>query len=250
MEERWCARSRWSTNFSSVSDLLEYRLEGGVAVLVFDDGKANVLRAKSIAALHAALDRAEKEAASVALVGRPGRFSAGFDLSVMGSNVDAMRALVRSGVELLLRIWEFPRPFLAVCTGHAVAGGAMLLLTADYRLGVEGDWKIGLNEVSIGMPLPIFAIELARARLDPRLFTQSTLLGKTYDGQAAVTAGYLDEVVPADSLLERGMELATQAAALETSGFAPSKARVRRTLADYVRSTLDADIASITMPKP
>ena len=78
-----------------MSDVIEYRLEGGVAVLVFDDGKANVLNDESIAALHIALDRAEKEAGSVALVGRPGRFSAGFDLSIMGTNVDAMRALVR-----------------------------------------------------------------------------------------------------------------------------------------------------------
>ena len=233
-----------------MSDLLEYRLEGGVAVLVFDDGKANVLNDQSIAALHAALDRAEREATAVALVGRPGRFSAGFDLSVMGSDVDSMRALVRSGAELLLRVWEFPRPFIAVCTGHAVAGGAMLLLTADYRLEVEGDWKIGLNEVSIGMPLPIFAVELARARLDSRLFTQATLLGKTFDGEGAVAAGYLDEIVNADDLLERGMALATQAASLEPSGFGPSKARARRALAEFVRSTLDDDMDSITMPAP
>lgn len=233
-----------------MSDVIEYRLEGGVAVLVFDDGKANVLNDESIAALHIALGRAEKEASSVVLVGRPGRFSAGFDLSIMGSNVDAMRVLVRSGVELLLRLWEFPRPVLAICTGHAVAGGAMLLLTADYRIGVEGDWKIGLNEVGIGMPLPIFAVELARARLDPRLLTQATLFGKTYDGRGAVTAGYLDEVVTAEGLLDRGMELARQAALLETSGFAPSKVRVRRPLADFVRSTLDEDMALITMPNP
>ena len=233
-----------------MSEVLEYRLVGGVGVVVFDDGKANVLNDGSISEMHDVLDRAEKEAAAVALVGRPGRFSAGFDLSVMGSNVESMRSLVRSGAELLLRIWEFPRPFLAVCTGHAVAAGAMLLLSADYRLGVEGDWKIGLNEVGIGMPLPIFAVELARARLDPRLFTQATLFGKVYDGQGAVEVGYLDEIVAPDALLERGMDLATQAAALESSGFTPSKARARHGLADFIRSTLDADMASITMPTP
>ncbi len=231
-----------------MGEVLEYRLEGAVAVLVLDDGKANVLNDQSIAEMHTALDRAQKEAAAVALVGRPGRFSAGFDLAVMGSDVETMRSLVRSGAELFLRIWEFPRPFVAVCTGHAVAGGAMLLLTADYRLGVEGDWKIGLNEVAIGMPLPVFAVELARARLDPRLFTRATLLGQTFGGQEAVEVGYLDEVVPADDLLDRGMELATQAANLETSGFGPSKARVRTALADQVRLSLDEDMASITMP--
>ena len=245
-----CARVQTSAKFSGMSEVLEYRLEGGVGVVVFDDGKANVLNDGSISEMHDVLDRAEKEAAAVALVGRPGRFSAGFDLSVMGSNVESMRSLVRSGAELLLRIWEFPRPFVAVCTGHAVAAGAMLLLSADYRLGVEGDWKIGLNEVGIGMPLPIFAVELARARLDPRLFTQATLFGKVYDGQGAVEVGYLDEIVAPDALLERGMGLATEAAALESSGFTPSKARTRHRLADFVRSTLDADMASIAMPTP
>lgn len=233
-----------------MGEILEYRLEGSVAVLVFDDGKANVLNDESISALHAALDAAEKEATAVILIGRPGRFSAGFDLSVMGSDVESMRALVRSGAELLLRVWEFPRPFLAVCTGHAVAAGAMLLLSADYRLGVEGDWTIGLNEVGIGMPLPMFAVELARARLDPRLFTQATLFARTYDGEGAVEAGYLDEVVGADSLLERGLALGSQAGALEPAGFEPSKTRARKGLADFIRSTLDEDMASITMPTP
>lgn len=232
-----------------MTDVLSYRLDGGVAVLVLDDGKANVFNDASIGAIHGALDRAELEAGAVVIAGRPGRFSGGFDLSVMGSNVAAMQALVRSGAELLLRIWEFPRPVLIACTGHAVAAGAMFLLAADYRIGVEGEWSIGLNEVGIGMPLPVFTIELARARLDPRAFTRATLHAQLYGGAGAVAAGYLDEAVPPDQLLERVMTVATAMAKFEPGGYLPSKRRARHALADYVRASLDDDMAAITMPR-
>jgi len=232
-----------------MTDPLTYRLEGSVGVLVLDDGKANVFNDTSIGAIHAALDRAEQEAGSVVLAGRPGRFSGGFDLSVMASDVGAMQALVRSGAELLLRIWEFPRPVLIACTGHAVAAGAMFLLAADYRIGIEGDWSIGLNEIGIGMPLPQFTVELARARLDPRAFTRATLHAELYDGEGAVRAGYLDEAVPAEELLDRVMAKAAEMAKFAPSGYLPSKHRARHALADYVRSSLDDDMDAITMPQ-
>ena len=232
-----------------MTDMLTYRLEGSVGVLLLDDGKANVFNDASIAAIHDALDRAEQEAGSVVLAGRPGRFSGGFDLSVMGSDPVAMQALVRSGAELLLRIWEYPRPVIIACTGHAVAAGAMFLLAADYRIGIEGDWSIGLNEIGIGMPLPQFTVELARARLDPRAFTRATLHAELYDGAGAVRAGYLDEAVPADELLDRVMAKAAEMAKFAPSGYLPSKNRARRALADYVRASLDDDMDAITMPQ-
>ena len=232
-----------------MTDMLTYRLEGSVGVLVLDDGKANVFNDASIAAIHAALDRAEQEAGSVVLAGRPGRFSGGFDLSVMGSDPSTMQALVRSGAELLLRIWEYPRPVVIACTGHAVAAGAMFLLAADYRIGIEGDWTIGLNEIGIGMPLPQFTVELARARLDSRAFTRATLHAELYDGEGAGQAGYLDEAVPADELLDRVMAKAAEMAKFAPSGYLPSKHRARHALADYVRSTLDEDMDAITMPQ-
>ena len=232
-----------------MTDMLTYRLEGSVGVLVLDDGKANVFNDASIGAIHDALDRAEQEAGSVVLAGRPGRFSGGFDLSVMGSDPATMQALVRSGAELLLRIWEFPRPVIIACTGHAVAAGAMFLLAADYRIGIEGDWSIGLNEIGIGMPLPQFTVELARARLDPRAFTRATLHAELYDGAGAVRAGYLDEAVPAEALLDRVMAKATEMAKFAPSGYLPCKHRARHALADYIRSSLDDDMDAITMPQ-
>src|SRR5579862_8984884 len=112
---------------------VHYELCDGIAVITMDDGKANALSPAVIQALHTSLDRAEREAAAVLLTGRARRLSGGFDLSVMTSSVDAMRALVTAGADLLLRVYLFPRPVVVACNGHALAMGALLLLAALPR---------------------------------------------------------------------------------------------------------------------
>ena len=141
-------------------------IEDGVAVLHFDDGKANVLSHAAIDAFEAALDRAADEARAVCIVGREGKLCAGFDLSVMTGEPDGARQLVSRGAALLMRLYLHPQPVVVAVTGHALAAGALLALTCDVRIGADVPAKIGLNETSIGMPLPQFAIELARDRLD------------------------------------------------------------------------------------
>jgi enoyl-CoA hydratase len=100
-----------------MSDPVCYELRGSIAVVTLDDGKANALSPDVIAQIHASLDRAEKEAKALLLVGRPGRFSAGFDLSVMRQGGDVVASLVRAGAELALRLYEFPMPVVMACTG-------------------------------------------------------------------------------------------------------------------------------------
>src|SRR5262245_39765802 len=130
-----------------------------------DDGKANALSVAMIDALIGALDRAEKEAKALVLAGRPERFCAGFDLKVMMAGFDQAAALLKHGSELLMRLYAAKVPLVIACTGHALAGGALVVLTGDWRIGAQGAFKIGLNEVSIGMPVPVLAMELARDRL-------------------------------------------------------------------------------------
>ena len=93
-----------------MSEAVTYELRDRVALIQLDDGKANALSHAVIDGLHAALDRAEQEAAAVLLAGRPGRFSAGFDLSVMRQGGDAVGQLVGDGARLALRLYEFPVP--------------------------------------------------------------------------------------------------------------------------------------------
>lgn len=227
---------------------VRYEQPADVAVLTMDDGKANALGYTMMDALAEQLDRAEQQAKAVVLAGRPGRFCAGFDLKVMLSGPDNARAIVSRGADLLLRLYAFPKPFVVACTGHAMAAGALLLLAADTRIGASGSFKIGLNEVAIGMPLPVLAQELARDRLDPRRLTAATLQATIYDPTQAADIGYLDRVVDPDDLIETATAEATALGKHSAAAYAATKGRLRGTTIAYIRKTLEADLASLTGP--
>jgi enoyl-CoA hydratase len=233
-----------------VDSILGYDLDGDVAVLRLDDGKANAIGPDTVTALDEGLTRAEAEAEALLIIGREGRFSAGFDLSVMTSGVEAMQGLVRSGAELLVRLYASPLPTVAACTGHALAMGSLLLLASDTRIGADGPFKLGLNEVAIGMGLPIFAVELARDRLSPRFFTAATIQGEVFDPPGALEAGYLDRLVPANELEATAREEAGRLAQLRRGAVGHTKARARQATIEHIRSTLDADMAATAMPEP
>ena len=103
-------------------------------------------------------------------------------------------------------------------------------MTADYRIMVEGKYKIGLNEVAIGMTLPWFGIELAKARLAPTYLEQAVGLATIYDPVEATAAGYLDEAVPADEFLPRVEAVAARLSTLNMEAHRNSKARTRELL--------------------
>jgi len=220
-------------------------LRGELALIRIDDGKANALSPALFEALHGALDRAEKEAKAVVLVGRPGRFSAGFDLSVLGKGGDSAVALITSGAEFALRLYEFPLPVVAACSGHALAMGALVLLAADVRIGAEGAFKIGLNEVAIGMTLPIFGVEFARARLSKRHFSRAVANAEIYAPAGAVDAGFLDRVVAPESLEDEAIAEATKLAALHGRAHHYTKLRVRGDTLARIRASLAADVRKL-----
>jgi enoyl-CoA hydratase len=231
-----------------MSEAVQYLRAGDVARITIDDGKANALSQAVIDAIGSALDRAEQEAGAVVLAGRPGRFSAGFDLSVMRAGIDGVRALVRSGAELSMRVYSFPRPVVVACTGHALAAGAILLMSADVRIGAAGDFKIGLNEVAIGMPVPMFAVELARDRLSRRHLTAATSLATIYDPVGACDAGYLDAVVGAERVVDAATERAGELAVLPPQSFVATRRNLRGAIAARIRDSLDADLAGFFVP--
>src|SRR5688500_1829537 len=161
-------------------------IEGDVLVVRLDDGKVNVVSHQVIDALHEALNRARTEARAVAILGREGKLSGGFDLSVMTAGPDAARGLVQRGGELLMRIYGHPQPVVVGVTGHALAAGALLVLACDTRIGAAGPFKIGLNETAIGMALPEYAVELARERLSKRWFARCALQAEILSPAEAV----------------------------------------------------------------
>jgi enoyl-CoA hydratase len=235
---------------SDATDPLTCTIEDGVAVLRLDDGKVNVISHRVIELLHAGLDQARAEATAVAIVGREGKLCAGFDLSEMTAGIERTQALVGAGGKLLMRIFAHPQPVVVAVTGHALAAGALLVLSADTRIGADGPAKIGLNETAIGMGLPEFAIELAQARLAPTHLTRATVQAEIFDPAGAVAAGYLDRVVPVDQCEAAALDEARRLGALPGAAYAHTKRAIRQAQADRVSAGIDADMASITAPRP
>jgi enoyl-CoA hydratase len=230
------------------TNVLTYELDGTTALLRMDDGKANALSDAMISALLEALDRAEKEASVAVLVGRADRFCAGFDLRTMMASPEAAKTLLRRGSELLMRLYGLSIPLVVACTGHALAGGALVLLTGDVRIGASGPFRIGLNEVSIGMPVPILGLALAKDRLATTELTRATLLAEIYSPADAVKAGYLDEIVPSVEVLDRAKAEATRLTALARPAFQATKSRLRGATIAHILGTLDEDMRSLMTP--
>jgi enoyl-CoA hydratase len=226
-----------------------FALEDGVAVLRLDDGKVNVISHRVIDLMHRFLDNAEGEARAVAIIGRPGKLSAGFDLTEMTAGIERTRALVGAGGKLLMRIFGHPQPVVVAVTGHALAAGALLTLSCDTRIGADGPAKIGLNETAIGMGLPLYATELAQARLSPAHLTRGAVQAEIYDPAGGVEAGYLDQVVPADECEAAAITEARRLGQFRTGAYSHTKLALRGALIDRVLAGIDADMASLTAPE-
>ena len=210
----------------------------GVAVITMDDGKANALGHDLLRQLDEALDQVG-DAKALAIIGRPGKFCAGFDLAVMGSGAQSAMELMAKGAELAVRIFQWPRPTVLGVTGHALAMGAVLLCCGDVRVGADGDFKLGLNEVAIGLPMPVFALELTRVRLSNAAFHEATALARIYSPSEAAAVGYLDEVVAPDAVAEvavaRAAELGDR---LNPGAFAATRVTMRSALGLELRQSL------------
>ncbi|MEE9279449.1 MAG: crotonase/enoyl-CoA hydratase family protein [Myxococcota bacterium] len=218
--------------------MISTTFDDGIAWLTMDDGKANAVSFALLEAIAPELDRVEKEAKAVVIAGRPGCFSGGFDLKVINAGGDAVQRLMVGGARLALRLLESKLPVVAACSGHAIAMGALLLCAADTRIGVEGSFRIGLNETQIGAVLPPFALELARERLSKRHLQRAAIQAVLYDPAGAVDAGFLDTVVAPDELAKAAREEATRLAALDANAYAGTKLALRAAQIERIRSSL------------
>jgi enoyl-CoA hydratase len=226
-----------------MNSLVSYRLADGVATITMDDGKLNVLSPDMFAALNGALDCAAADDAPVLLTGRPGAFSAGFDLRVLMGGGRGAYDLVLTGFRLGERILGFPTPVVLACTGHARAMGVFLLLSGDYRLGAVGDYKLQANEVAIGITMPFFGVEICRQRLAPAHFHRTVINAESYTPEDAVVAGMLDRVVAAADLAATARDTAIALGALDRRAHTATKLRARAPALQAVRTAIEADDA-------
>jgi enoyl-CoA hydratase len=219
------------------------RHEGDVAVITLDDGKVNVFSLAMAQRLQSCLDEVGDEVGALVITGRPGIFSAGFDLkTIQSGDVAAVSAMVSATVRMALNVLSFPRPVVGASTGHCVAMGALFLMTMDYRLGARGDFRIGLNEVRDGLPLPVFAVELPRFRLPTASLIASTLHSTLYNPASAVAAGFLEEAVAADELLQTALARANHLASLPKPAYRTSKEHLVGPVRDRILQSLEADL--------
>jgi enoyl-CoA hydratase len=180
----------------------------------------------------------------VILTGQNGIFSAGFDLKVMKKSPESAKELVTKGSTLSLRMLSFSKPIIIACNGHAIAKGAFLLLSTDYRIGVEGDFKIGLNEVMIGMTMHNAGIAIAKARLSEVYLNRSVNNAEIFNTKDAVKAGFLDLIVPEDHLLTTAIKVAEMFSKLNKKAHAETKLKVRKLHLDALANAIELDLAA------
>ena len=226
--------------------LISYQLADSVATVTMDDGKVNVLSLRMITEINRALDRAlDDDAAVVVLAGRPGVFSAGFDLPLIRVGGPAATSMLRAGFDLAERVLSYPRPVVVACTGHAVAMGVFLLLSGDYRVGAAGPYKITANEVAIGLTMPRAAVEICRQRLTPAHFNRAAVLAEPYQPDSAVEAGFLDRVCEPPVFWDVVRGIAGELAKLDTDAHKATKLRARQAALAAVHDAIAADHAAL-----
>ncbi len=230
-----------------MNEFVTYKSEENYALITIKNGKANAISPAVIDGLNLSLDKAEQENKVVVLTGQKGIFSGGFDLKVMTKSPDSAKELVTSGSKLSLRMLSFAKPIIIACSGHAIAKGAFLLLSADYRIGVKGDFKIGLNEVLIGMTMHNAGIAIAKARLSKVYLNRSVNNAEIYNTKQAVDAGFLDVIVEEDHLLPTAIKVAEMSSKLNAKAHAETKLKVRKQdlidLEKAIAADLEANIS-------
>ena len=188
--------------------------EGDVSIIQMDDGKVNVFSPDMIENFNNILDQVPTDKGAMMITGREGMFSAGFDLKVMMSSPENAADMVKNGFKLLMRVFTFPRPVVAACSGHAIALGAFLLCSCDHRIGCKGEFKIGANELRNNMIVPTPILELAKFRLIKSHKQRALLNAEMYSIEDAVAPGYLDEVTDHDQLFDLALAKAKDLATL------------------------------------
>ncbi|GAB2684169.1 crotonase/enoyl-CoA hydratase family protein [Aliiglaciecola aliphaticivorans] len=227
-----------------MTKLVSYQNQETYVLITIDNGKANALSPDVIEQVNLCLDKAEKNQKVVVLTGKAGMFCAGFDLGVMKQSVESARELVKMGSMLSKRLLSFPTPVIAACSGHAVAKGAFLLLSTDYRIGTDGDFKIGLNEVAIGMTMHQVGIELARNRLTPRFFNRSVINAEIFSPGQALEAGFLDLVAKPKKFEKTVNKVASAMASLDLKSHRATKLKARAEHLAALEKAIEIDLTS------
>jgi enoyl-CoA hydratase len=228
--------------------MIELEERGVVTLLRMARGKGNALNIEFLTALVETLDRIERSPArAVVITGQGSVFGAGVDLSAL---LAGGPPYIRHFTPLMTRAFErlatFPKPIVAAVNGHAIAGGAIIMLACDARLLARSTGRIGLSEIQVGVLFPAWALEIARFATPPEHFPTLICTGRTWMPDEALARGLVDELVDADRLLDRACACAEEMGAFPPDKFTATKLAVRRPMIESARLQAALTDESIT----
>src|ERR1700745_1082311 len=196
-----------------------YSHNDSIAVIRMDDGKVNALGPTMQQALNEAIDQADSDNIGALVIAGKDR-------------------VFRRGFERAYLLLSYPKPVVMACTGHAIAMGAFLLSSGDHRVAAHA-YNIQANEVAIGMIIPYAALEIMKLRLTRSAYQQATGLAKTFFGETALAAGFVDEIVLPEMVVKRAEEAAREFAGLHQHAHAATKLRARADALAAIRAGID-----------
>tara|TARA_B100001057_G_scaffold291628_1_gene291708 strand:+ start:12461 stop:13156 length:696 start_codon:yes stop_codon:yes gene_type:complete len=191
--------------------VVHFKKEENISIISLDDGKANVFSSNMSKQISTCLDEISKEEGALIITGRQGMFSAGLDLkTIQSGNIEEIKDMSLNAFKLLAKLFSFPRPVIAACSGHGIALGTFLLCCCDYRIGVKGDFLIGANEMKTNMVIPTPILELIKFRVNQSYKYRAILGAEMFSLESAVKTGLIDEVVEINDLHERALKKAKE----------------------------------------
>jgi enoyl-CoA hydratase len=217
--------------FSSGGEMakVRYEIDQGIARITMDDGKANAMDFAFFEEMEAALDRVEGDGAKMLIItGRSGFFSGGLNIKLMPSlSPTELNRLAESLARTILRVFAFPLPTIAACSGHAVAGGAMLSFSCDGRFVVDGPFRIQMNEILVGIPFPSWMLLIGRSAVPVRYLADTFLHARSYSPTEAVDCGLFHGLIKEEDPVTYAKVQGQQLNNLNLSAYKTSKKRLR-----------------------
>jgi len=201
----------------------------GIAVLVLEHGKANALDVELLDAMSSEIGRLSDDGAPpVVLTARSAIFSAGVDLQrVLAENVDYVDRLLDAFRGALRAFFAYPGPMVVASSGHAIAGGCILVETGDHRIMASDRGRIGIPELTVGVPFPATALEILRYAIPRRFLQRLVYGGETFEADEALELGLVDEMIESDRLLDEALSRAARLGAIARDVYSVTKQALR-----------------------
>ncbi len=216
--------------------MIDTKIGDGVAVVTLAYGKVNALDTEFCEALTARFDdlRASDAAKAIVLTAQGKTFSAGVELIKLSDGGERyIRRFLPALHKLCEAIFFHPKPVVAAVNGHAIAGGCVLACCADRRIMARGAGRIGVTELLVGLPFPSLAFETVRVTVPTRCLGEVIYSGATYEPEAALECGWIDEIAEPGELLEDACAVAQELATLSPEAFAHTKEQMRKPVAEW-----------------